>query len=125
LWQEAPEFLPLFAPAGARAAAYRAYVSRADLGTVLRAVASEPTLLRPPGAWQPQPRLPADAFGQTGRYERWRLTRLYGAERPRVARGARLENDGAIEAWTLISPYPDPGLRRLQRGTLLIVLRLP
>ncbi|MBI3047911.1 MAG: hypothetical protein HYY76_06325 [Acidobacteria bacterium] len=122
-WREAPEFLPLFAPAGARGAAYRAYVSPADLDAVLRGLAADPALLRVPGAWRPLPLLPADAFGQTGRYDRGRLLRLYGATRARVARGACLQNGRVREAWTLISPHPDPELRRLERGTLLLVLR--
>ena len=31
--------------------------------------------------------------------------------------------DGVREFWTLISPHPDAGLRRLEPGTLLVVLR--
>jgi hypothetical protein len=53
------------------------------------------------------------------------VARLYGAERARVSRGARTENGRAVESWTLISPYPDPTLQKLERGTLLVVLRLP
>lgn len=42
-----------------------------------------------------------------------------------VARGTRRAGDGTIEAWTLISPYPDPGLQRLEAGTLLLILTRP
>jgi hypothetical protein len=66
----------------------------------------------------------AEAFGQSGGYNRWKLARLYGARRAKVARMPRVENGRVVEAWTLISPYPDPGLERLEPGTLLIVLRL-
>lgn len=124
-WREAPALRALFAPAGARAAAYRAFVSDLGLEDALRGLAADPALLRTPGAWKPRPVLPADAFGLAGRYDRRRLARLYGGRRPHVARGVRLDGDGALEAWTLISPYPDPEVRRLERGTLLLVLRRP
>jgi hypothetical protein len=122
-WREAPEFVPLFAPAGVQAGAYRAYVSHAGLDEVLRGLDGDRALVRAPGSWQPRALAPADAFGQAGRYNRWRMARLYGAERAIVARGARRENGRVVESWTLISPYPDPSLRQLERGTLRIVLR--
>jgi hypothetical protein len=122
-WREAPAFVGLFAPAGTRANAYRAFVADVDLDGALRVFAADPALSRAPGAWAPQPVLPLDVFGQAGRYDRSRLARLYGGRRPRVARGARLVDGRPIETWTLISPYPDPALQRLERGTLLLVLR--
>ena len=73
----------------------------------------------------PQALLPSDAFGQTGSYDRWKVAKLYGAERAMVARGPRaLSGDNPSEAWTLISPYPDKQVERLESGTLLIVLDL-
>jgi hypothetical protein len=124
-WREAPEFVALFAPADARAGAYRAYVAAVDLDTALLTFAADPTLSRTPGTWAPQPMLPLDVFGQAGRYDRWRLARLYGGRRPRVARGARLVDGRLIETWTLIAPYPEAGLQRLETGTLLLILRRP
>jgi hypothetical protein len=50
------------------------------------------------------------------------MARLYGSTRARVARGTTFV-DGVWEFWTLISPHPDAGLRRLEPGTLLLVLR--
>ena len=88
-WQEAPAYLRLFAPSGARAAAYRTFVTALTLDRLLAALADDGSLLRPRGAWSAAPLVPADAFGQTGRYDRSRLARLYGAGRPRVARGPR------------------------------------
>jgi hypothetical protein len=41
-----------------------------------------------------------------------------------VARGPRLDG-GYAESWTLIAPYPDVALRRLEPGTLIIVVRIP
>lgn len=124
-WREAQEFLTLFAPAGPRADAYRTYVSSMGLDEVLKQLQGDVSLLRPPGAWEPQALLPLDAFGQTGGYDRWAVLRLYGAQRARVARGPRATDERIVESWTLISPYPDASLQRLERGTLLIVLRLP
>ena len=123
-WRDAPEYLPLFAPGGSRGGAYRVFVSPRDLDAVLASLDAEPGLLAPPGAWQPKPLVPFDAFGQTGRYDRWKMARLYGSRRAQVARGPR-ETDGRVtESWTLISPYPDPSLTRLEPGTLLIVLTI-
>lgn len=124
LWREAPEYLPLFAPAGDRRLAYRALVTPLDLESVLRGLADDPAAMRPPGAWEPHLLLPFEAFGQTGGYDRWALARLYGARRPQVARGPRGTAGRVAESWTLISPYPDPTLGRLEPGTLLIVLSL-
>ena len=124
IWRPAPEYLALFAPDGPRRAAYAAYVSSHPLQDVLRQLEERPALLRSPGAWEPRRQLAADAFGQTGRYDRWRLAALYGALRPLVARGPASTATGPEEAWTLVSPYPDPALQRLETGTLLLVLSL-
>jgi hypothetical protein len=123
-WREMPAFVPLFAPSGIRAGAYRTYISPLDLEAALRGLAGDTTLVRAPGAWQPRTRLPSDAFGQAGAHDRWKLARLYGGRQPRVARGTRIDGHVA-EMWTLISPFPDADFRRLEAGTLLIVLRLP
>jgi hypothetical protein len=124
-WREAPEYLPLLAPAGIRQRAYSVYVSPLDLETTLRQLDSEAALVRAPGAWQARPTLPWDAFGQAGGYDRSAMARVYGARQRRVARGARMEDFRVVESWTLVGPYPDPTLRRLETGTILIVLRLP
>jgi hypothetical protein len=122
--RNAPEYVRLFAPPRAHADAYQAYVSPLDLATILRQLERDPSLLHPPGAWTPTALLPSDAFGQTGSYERSKMARLYGARRATVARGPRGAAGRPIQAWTLISPYPDKNLERLEPGTLLIVLDL-
>ena len=124
LWRDAPGYLRLFAPSGSRAAAYRTYVSPLPLERVLAEVTTDPSAVHPPGAWSPTPVLPADAFGQTGGYDRSKLARLYGSRRPVVARGPRGVEGRATEAWTLISPYPSQDMGRLESGTLLIVFDL-
>jgi hypothetical protein len=123
-WRDSPAYLGLFAPRGARRAAYRIYVSPLDLRTALRNLATDSSLLHPPGAWSPAAVLAQDAFGQTGSYDRAKLARLYAARRAEVARGPRASGGGTSEAWTLISPYPTEGMERLEPGTMLIVLDL-
>jgi hypothetical protein len=123
-WREMPGYLRLFAPLGPRAAAYRIYVSPLDVEALLQRLATDPSLLHPPGAWLPAALLPLDAFGQTGAYDRSRLARLYGSKRAVVARGPRGTAGRPTEAWTLISPYPGNDLERLEPGTMLIVLNL-
>ena len=123
-WRRAPEYVRLFAPRGLHTDAYKAYVSPDSLATLLARLASDPLLLRPPGAWTQFAELPLEAFGQTGRYDRGRLARLYGSSRVQVARGPRGPEGRPSEAWTLVSPYPDRDLERLEPGTLLIVLNL-
>ena len=126
-WTGAPGYLRLFAPSGPRAAAYHIYASPLGIDTLLARLASEPSLLHPPGAWMPAALLPGDAFGQTGSYDRSKLARLYGSKRALVAHGPRAPSTplgASSEAWTLISPYPSRDLTRLEPGTMLIVLNL-
>src|SRR5262245_19877057 len=123
-WQEAAGYLRLFAPFGTRASAYRIFVTALPIDTLLGRLAQDPSLLHPPGAWVPAPVPPAEAFGQTGSYDRSRLARLYSARRPVVARGPRGANGRPAEAWTLVSPYPNRDLTRLESGTMLIVVDL-
>lgn len=123
-WRSAPEYVRLFAPQQLHRDAYKAFVSRDSLETVLARLAADPLSLHPPGAWMRSAELPLDAFGRTGSYDRGRLARLYGAARVNVARGPRGAAGRPAEAWTLLSPYPDPAFQRLEPGTLLIVLDL-
>jgi hypothetical protein len=138
-WRDARVYLPLFAPSGPRAAAYHIYVTPLDIQAVLKQISSDSSTLHAPGSWMPTAQLPSDAFGQTGRYDRSRLARLYGATRAMVARGPRGSAPstplgtspstafGASrprEGWTLISPYPSGDMQRLEPGTMLIVVDL-
>jgi hypothetical protein len=123
-WREAPEYVALFAPA-AHAAAYRAYTAPLAPAALLRTLADDPALIHPPGAWEPRIELAADAFGRSGRFNRSKLTRLYGARRVTTVRGPRAIDGRVAESWLLVSPYPDPALQRLEPGTLILVLTLP
>ena len=121
-WREAPEYVSLFAPPAQRAA-YRAYVSPLGLEATLTQVTADDAALHPPGAWTPRAMIPYDAFGLGGSYNRWKVAGLYRSRRANVAHGPRLDH-GQMEFWTLIAPYPDPAVHRLEPGTLIIVLRM-
>jgi hypothetical protein len=123
-WLEVPAYVPLFAPA-THAGAYRAFVSPLPLTELLRTLADDQTLLRPPGAWEGRRGGALDAFGRSGGYDRWTLAQLYGGRGATVARGPRAVGGRVVESWALISPYPDPQLRRLEPGTLILVLMVP
>jgi hypothetical protein len=123
-FREDSRYVHLFTPPRLPPGTYRTWVSAEPLDTVLAAVRRDRSLGGAPGSFDPQPVQPREAFGQSGGYNRWKLALLYGGTRARVARGPRTENGQVTEAWTLISPYPDPELERLEQGTLLIVLHL-
>ena len=112
-WTESPRHRTLVTPPGLPEGVYRTWISPRPLDELAAGLGAVPERV-----------IAADAFGQSGGYNRWTLAQLYGARRARVARLPRLENGQVVEAWTLVSPYPDPDLRRLEPGTLLIVLRL-
>ena len=120
-WREAPEYGTLFASANARNS-YRVFVTPAGLQEVLADLAVDGTLVRTPGAWEPQNESARDAFGTAGSYNQWQMTRLYGSRPPRVARGARTDRGRVVEAWTLVSPYPSADLRTLHPGTMRLIL---
>lgn len=123
-WAEAPEYVELFAPPAGRTA-YRAFVSPRPLAEALSSIMDEPSLLHPPGAWRPRSLAARDAFGESGPYNRWDLTRLYVSRTVAVARGPRGSGSRADESWMLFSPYPDRTMSALQPGTLLLVVQVP
>jgi hypothetical protein len=123
-WTDAPEYVEMFAPAAQRGS-YRAFVSTSPLDVTLAALADEPSLLHPPGAWLPRTLRAGDAFGESGSYNRWDIARLYVSTPVTVARGPRGNAGRTVESWMLFSPYPDRTLSALQPGTLLLVLTVP
>jgi hypothetical protein len=115
--------VPLFTPPRAPTGTYAAYASGRSLDEVLGELRRNPAFTTP-GAWQVQTLIPFDAFGESGRYDRWKVARLYGSRRARVARAPRVEDGEVREVWTIVSPYPSAALDRLEPGTLLLVLRV-
>jgi hypothetical protein len=123
-WREDGFYVDLVAPR-ARRGDYRAFVTARPLEAVLRDIAADASLLRPPGAWRPESLGTQDAFGENGEVNAWTLARLYGGMAVQVARGPRSDGLGVVENWTLVTPYPDRTLRHLERGTLLLIARVP
>ena len=123
LWQEAAEYVSLFAPVG-HADSYRIAVAPTGLDDVLKELSADQTLVRTPDAWAVRYESATDVFGTAGRYNRWLLARLYGSRQVRVARGARADRGRGVEAWTLISPYPSADLRTLHPGTMRLILNV-
>ena len=110
-----PAFALLFAPPHPRGGRYEVCPSSEPLTAIVE-----------PG-WTVAATSPLDAFGVAGTYNRAALVHLYGGRRALTAHGwRRLEAaaGGGFESVTLISPYPDPSLRRLLPGTLIIRLIL-
>jgi hypothetical protein len=64
-----------------------------------------------------------DAFGAAGPYSRAAVARLYGGTRVRVVRRWQ-QRDGQFISETLLSPYPDTTLTRLNPGTMVIRLTI-
>jgi hypothetical protein len=60
-----------------------------------------------------------EAFGAAGPYNRAALARLYGGTRVQVARRWQQRANQFISE-TLLSPYPDATLTRLNPGTMVI-----
>jgi hypothetical protein len=60
-----------------------------------------------------------EAFGAAGPYNRAALARLYGGTRGRVVRRWQQRGNEFISE-TLLSPYPDATLTRLNSGTMVI-----
>ena len=123
-WRESPELARIFTPQGVPSGAYRVYTSDLSLEEALKQVTTAGALSAWPDAWKTERLGPVDAFGQGASYNRWAIARLYGATTARVARGPRMDGGQAVEVWTLISPYPNAALDRLEHGTLLIVLNV-
>lgn len=104
-----PVLTRLFAPLHPRLGHYEVCTSRRPLAALADV------------QWRIEGLSPLDAFGSAGAYDRATVSRLYGGRQARVARGWR-DVDGAFQSITLVSPYPDASLTRLEPGTLIIRL---
>ena len=111
-----PGFLALFTPPKPVAGHYEACTVEEPIDAVVKSDAATHYGAVEDADW-------LTAFGSAGTYDRAHVARLYGGTGVRLARGWR--RDGSrFESVTLISPYPDPTLTRLERGTLVITLVL-
>lgn len=122
--RSAPELRALFVPLHAPAWRYDVLVSDESIDAVatrLRAAMPPSREAAAAGAWAIERPEPLDAFGADGRYDRYRLVRLFGGARPEVARGPLMRDGQSVGSVTLISPYPNPALTELRRGTLIIL----
>jgi hypothetical protein len=123
----APQQERLFTPRHVPEGTYQVTVLKEGIEQAVRRVgeAMPPgfRMGKAPGAWRAQSLDPLEAFGRAGTYDRARLAQLYWGRPVSVVRGP-IEHDGRVEAaLTLVSPYPDPTLTRLEPGTLAILLR--
>jgi hypothetical protein len=118
-----PVLTRLLTPHSVPARTYVVYRSERSIQTIaaaLRAEDHDPA----PGAWKAERQDVLDAFDGASRADRFRLAELYVGIHPLVARGS-LVRDGRREGYTLISPYPDASMTRLQPGTMVIVFQVP
>jgi len=117
-------FTPLQAPSDAYVVTVLPQGIEAALATVKSTLASAAVAGNPEGSWQVREASPLEAFGTAGTYDRGKVARLYGGRRVALVRGP-VERDGRVVAGvTLISPYPDATLSRLEPGTMLIFVRV-
>jgi hypothetical protein len=124
----APELAKLFTPRHAPVGAYQVTVLTEGIEGAIRAVdaavAPEDRRGEPEGAWQVQTLDPLEAFGTAGTYDRAKVAQLYAGRRVSVVRGPLERKLATVAAVTLISPYPDATLSRLEPGTLAIMLNV-
>ena len=107
-------------PAGTYAV-YRSPLALPELAAALRALDPHPAA----GAWQVQRPEPLEAFEPYGTHDRSKLARLFNGRRVSLARGSLLL-DGQRVAFVLTAPYPDETLTAVvERGTMVIVFRVP
>lgn len=120
-----PEHAAVFAPVR-RADRFHFYVSDLSIEHVAALLAQR----LPEGvpSFQIRPGSALDAFDNQAPFDRYRLARLFGGSRPRIARGPLFRDAGdrqPIAAVLLMSPYPEPDLVRLNAGTLIMVVDVP
>jgi hypothetical protein len=124
----APALARLFTPRQAPEGVYGVTVLDGGIDEALRtvknALAPDAKPGQPAGSWQVQHLDPLEAFGTTGIYDRSKVARLYVGRRASVVRGPVEHGGKVVAAVTLISPYPDATLSRLEAGTMVIMLKL-
>ncbi len=114
----------LFTPPTVPAGTYRVYVTGASFHNVLAAFRAVAGSTDVQGAWVPRDMNALDAYGEAGPYDHAKLARLYAGSPARVTRGPVLESGQTVASITLVSPYPDASLTRLEAGTMIIEFRI-
>jgi hypothetical protein len=117
-------FTPLQAPAGTYTVTVLTEGIDAALSLVKTALAPEAPAGSPPGSWQVQSLDALEALGTAGVYDRSKVARLYTGRRVSVVGGPVERGGKVVAAVTLISPYPDATLSRLEKGTIVIVFNV-
>jgi hypothetical protein len=112
------QFTPRWVPPGT----YVALTTSAPIDDVLRCYSALAPDSRVPTAL---PMQATDLFGIAAPFERTRLARVFGAERPLAARFPVRRGGRVVQSVTVASPYPDAALTHLVRGTLVIVFFVP
>jgi len=77
-----------------------------------------------PRSWKTETLGPLDVFDAAALFDRARLARVYGGTTPRIARGPIREHGVVTHAVLLVSPYPEPDLKRLKPGTLIMTVEV-
>jgi len=120
-----PEHRRLFTPRHAPEGTYSAVVIDAPMETarplVMRALGVPDAPTAGAGSWAVRRLEAGEAFGASAVYDETRLARLFNGRRAFVSRGPVLHDGEVVASVTLISPYPDPTLTRLEQGTLVII----
>ena len=124
LGSRSPQLERLFAPPAAPAGLYEVYECDSPIEELANAFRRLDAGAHA-GAWEPKRLGAGDAFGAEGAYDRARLALLLGGGRIATVRGSLRSPDGSVTSYTLLSPYPDAALTRLQTGTMTIVFHVP
>ena len=117
-----PALAALFTPAHPTVGRYEVCTSNESIEVL--AGSGRPAAPDWPSFSAPEALESLEGFGASGPYHRPALARLFGGARVRVARGW-IDRPDRFEAFTLLSPYPDPTLSRLQTGTMIVHLVIP
>jgi hypothetical protein len=122
LGQPRPDLARMFTPLAAPAGVYAVSTTSEPIGALASALKAC-DVAPAEGAWALTRHEGHEAFGQAGIYDRTRLAQLFAGRRLTVVRGS-LARAGELDAYTLISPYPNAALDRIEPGTMVIVVRV-
>ena len=67
---------------------------------------------------------PLRRSAEAGTYDQTTVARLYTGRKANVVRIPVERHGRTVAAITLVSPYPDPTLSRLEEGTMLVLLNI-